>query len=171
MLDAGGPVVGLAGDQLVHRVAGGPGRRQSTSGQWHHDVGQLVAVVAGRGARREAVLGHPHALVVDPDGRDRTLTRGSGAHARLRAQTETGASARRRSPRLAPSRFKPYRPTSAATLVTKTWPTIGGANISTPPSSATDTRKIATSYTVNARINAASARTRPPVSARRRTVH
>src|SRR5262249_29485135 len=76
VLHPGRPKVRLARDQLVDRVTGRPGRRQPPGGEWHHDVGQLVTVRPGTGTRREAPLGHAHALVVDLDVRERSQVPG-----------------------------------------------------------------------------------------------
>jgi hypothetical protein len=46
-------------------------------------------VMAGRGPGREAVFGHPHALVVDLDGRDGTA-RGRGGQISLRSPRPAG---------------------------------------------------------------------------------
>ena len=85
VLDAGRPEVRLAGNQVVDRLAGRPAGRQLPGGQRHHDVVELVTVRAGRGPGREAEFGHPHAGVVDSDGRD-GAARGCGGQISLRSR-------------------------------------------------------------------------------------
>jgi hypothetical protein len=79
VLDAGVAEVRFAGRELGGGdPAVGAAEGERAGGERHDDVGVLVTVPAGGGARGEAPLDDAHASVVDLDGRDRAAMFGHG---------------------------------------------------------------------------------------------
>src|SRR5262249_57466367 len=65
VLDAGGPRVGLACDEIAGGGAVGTRGGELSRGHGHHHVGILVAVIPGAGAGGEAPFGNPDGSIVE----------------------------------------------------------------------------------------------------------